>query len=108
MTDGTGTNSYTYNPILGTVTTGAGRLGSVSVPIAGARATVTYSYDELGRVNSRSIDGANPVGTTFDSLGRVTNVSNALGAFTYGYVDATSRLSEVTYPNGQKSDYSYF
>jgi RHS repeat-associated protein len=30
------------------------------------------------------------------------------GSFGYSYVDTTSRLSEVTYPNGQKTDYSYF
>ena len=112
MTDGAGTTSYTYNAITGSVTTGAGRLASVSVPIAGSTAAVTYSYDELGRVTGRGVDAAttnaNNVSTTFDDLGRVTSVSNALGAFTYAYVDATSRLSEVTYPNGQKTDYSYF
>ena len=40
----------------------------------------------------------------------VTNVSNALGAFTYAYVDTTSRLSEVTYPSGTglSTSYGYF
>ena len=108
MTDVTGTTSYTYNPVNGHL--GAGRLASVSVPIAGGTAAVAYSYDELGHVVMRSIDGANPVGTTFDALGRVTNVSNALGAFTYGYVDETARLSSVTYPSGTglTTSYSYF
>jgi YD repeat-containing protein len=112
MTDGTGTTSYVYNPITGSVTTGAGRLASVSVPIAGTTASVTYAYDALGRVTNRGVDAAttnaNNVSTTFDTLGRVTNVTNALGAFTYAYVDTTSRLAEVTYPNWQKTDYSYY
>jgi RHS repeat-associated protein len=110
MTDGTGTTSYAYNPIPGTPTTGAGRLASVSVPIGGGSATVAYGYDELGRVTSRTVDGASAVGTTFDPLGRVTNVNNPLGAFTYAYVDTTSRLSGVTYPTGTglSTSYGYF
>jgi RHS repeat-associated protein len=75
---------------------------------------VTYSYDALDRVTGRSVDAsttnANNVSTTFDALGRVTGVTNALGAFTYAYVDQTSRLSGVTYPSatGLTTSYSYF
>jgi RHS repeat-associated protein len=121
MVDGTGTTQYSYNPVNGHL--GAGRLGSVTVPIKGTgdTASVTYTtsagatgYDELGRVVAYGIDqattNANNVGTTFDALGRVTGVSNALGAFTYAYVDETSRLSGVTYPSstGLTTNYSYF
>ena len=111
-TGGTGTTSYSYNSINALV--GAGRLSSVSVPIASTTATVTYSYDELGRVTERDVDHAtidlNDVATTFDALGRVTGVTNALGAFTYAYVNETSRLSSVTYPSGTglSTSYSYF
>jgi len=114
MADGTGTTTYSYNGVYtsGSAITGGGRLASVSVPIASTSGTITYSYDEVGRVTGRSIDAAttdaNNVSTTFDALGRVTGVSNALGSFGYSYVDTTSRLSEVTYPNNQKTDYSYF
>jgi RHS repeat-associated protein len=88
----------------------------VTVPIAGTTntAAVAYTYDELGRVVSRSIDSANPVGTTFDALSRVTNVTNALAptspGFQYAYVDQTSRLSGVTYPSGTglSTTYGYF
>ena len=40
----------------------------------------------------------------------MTGVGNALGAFTYAYVNQTSRLSGVTYPSGTglTSSYSYF
>lgn len=31
-----------------------------------------------------------------------------IGTFTYAYVGATDRLQQLTYPNGQISDYSYF
>ena len=114
MTDGTGTTTYSYYPITGSVTTGAGRLASSSVPIAGSTAAVTYSYDALGRVTGHSVDtattNANNVSAAFDTLGRVTNVTNALGAFTYAYLDQTSRASSVTYPSGTglSTAYSYF
>jgi RHS repeat-associated protein len=121
MTDGTGTTSYSYNGVYtsGSPITGGGRLASVSVPIASSSAAITCGYDALGRVTERDVDhsstDANNVSTTFDSLGRVTGVTNALGAFTYAYVDTTSRLSSVTYPTGTGgtghsmiTDYSYY
>jgi RHS repeat-associated protein len=114
MTDGTGTTSFNYNAIpagaASSPTTGAGQLGSISVPIAGSSATVAYGYDQLGRATSRTVDGASEVDATFDSLGRLTGASNSLGAFTYAYVDETSRLASVTYPSGTtlSTSYSYF
>ena len=116
MTDGTGETDYTYNAVYssGSAITGGGKLSSVSVPIAGSTAAITYGYDALGRVTSRGVDhattDANDVSTTFDSLGRVTDVTNPLGDFTYAYVDQTSRLSSVTYPSGTGlvTNYSYF
>lgn len=116
MADGTGTTTYTYNAYSNvqppTLTTGAGRLGSESGPLASA--TVAYGYDELGRMTSRSINGATNNGTTiaYDSLGRVHGITNPLGAsgsgFVYNYVGATNRLSSIQYPNGQSTSYSYF
>jgi RHS repeat-associated protein len=114
MSDGTGTTSYSYNAIpagaASSPTTGAGQLGTISTPIAGSSAAIAYGYDQLGRVTSRTVDGGSEVDTTFDSLGRVTNASNPLGAFTYAYVDETSRLAGVTYPSGTtlSTTYSYF
>jgi YD repeat-containing protein len=78
---------------------------------------VIATYDELGRVVSRGIDSTNYVGTTFDALGRVTNVTNALApaspGFQYGYVNTpnpSSRLASVTYPSGTglSTSYTYY
>ena len=44
----------------------------------------------------------------FDALGRLTVVTNALGAFTNGYADLTPRISSVAYPNGQTVSYGYY
>jgi YD repeat-containing protein len=42
--------------------------------------TITYAYDELGRVTTRAINGAaNTVTWGFDALGRVTSEANVLG-----------------------------
>ena len=109
MTDGIGTTTYSYNPITSGVAPGAGRLSSIQMPMASGTGTPTiqYTYDELGRVTSHSIDSVAESGT-FDALGRITSGSNALGAFHYGYVDATERLSSGTYPNGQVTHYAYY
>ncbi|MGH6690646.1 MAG: RHS repeat domain-containing protein [Gammaproteobacteria bacterium] len=84
---------------------GATRLASVDGPLAND--TITYSYDPLGRVTTRAVNG---VGVTwsFDALGRVTAEANALGTFTYGYDGPTDRLASVAYPNGQTSEYGYY
>lgn len=103
MVDGIGTTTYAYKApgVLG-----AGRVASVDGPLTND--TITYIYDELGRVTVRAINGtANTVTWEFDALGRVESEANVLGTFTYTYDGVTSRLATVTYPNNQTSAYSY-
>jgi RHS repeat-associated protein len=102
MTDGTGITSYTYYP-LGVL--GADNVQTVQGPLANS--TITLGYDELGRSNSRQING---VGQSLlrDALGRISSVTNALGAFTYQYDGVSNRLAEVDGPNGRKSLFTYF
>ncbi|HTS18573.1 MAG TPA: RHS repeat-associated core domain-containing protein [Verrucomicrobiae bacterium] len=99
MVDTNGTTTYTYNPTTNTVL-GAGRLASAAIPLLNATATITYGYDQMGRVISRAIDSVTNR-CTYDNLGRVVIVNNALGVFTNTYVDTTARLAAMTYPNGQ-------
>jgi RHS repeat-associated protein len=103
IADGTGTTSYAYYPpgVLG-----AGRLHSVDGPLDDD--TITYSYDELGRVTSKQIGGPSRVETqAFDVLGRLTQITNSLGSFSYTYDGAVGRPASVTYPNGQQTTYAY-
>lgn len=102
MTDGTGLTSYTYYPV-GVL--GADNVQTIQGPLANS--TITLGYDELGRLNSRSING---VAQTLlrDALGRVTLITNTLGAFTYVYDGVSRRLSEVDGPNGRKTQFTYF
>jgi len=103
MVDGTGTTTYAYHPV---AVLGATQLASVDGPLTND--TITYVYDELGRVTTRAIDGAaNTLTWSFDALGRVTSEADVLGTFTYTYEGVTSRVATVTYPNGQTSAYSY-
>jgi RHS repeat-associated protein len=103
MVDGIGTTSYTYKSA---GVNGAGQVAAVDGPLTDD--TIAYTYDELGRVIQRTINGtANQVDWTFDALGRVTSEDNLLGEFTYTYHGVTNRLNTVTYPNGQTSSYSY-
>jgi RHS repeat-associated protein len=107
MTDGTGTTTWTYNAITTTPTLGAGLLASVSGPVGGSSYTMSFSYDELGRAVSRSINGAS-VTDSFDALGRVSSELDPLGTFGYSYVGATRRLSGMSFPNSQTTAFTYF
>jgi len=107
MNDGVGLTTYAYNAVTAPPALGAGKISSVDGPLDND--TITYSYDELGRVTNSSINGAaNAASQEYDSLGRVQNVTNPLGTFSYAYVNATGRLDHVDLPNGQKTQYSYF
>jgi RHS repeat-associated protein len=107
MTDGVGTTTYTFNPINASTSLGAGRLAAISGPLPNS--TVSYTYDELGRVLSHSINGsANSNSVIYDALGRIASVSNPLGQFTYQYVDLTSRVRSLAYPNAQVTNFEYY
>lgn len=104
MVDGTGTTAYGYYPV--TTSLGAGMLQTVNGPLTDD--TITYFYDELGRVSRRDVNGsANTVLYGYDALGRMNAQGNLLGQFGFAYDGPTSRLLKVTYPNGQVSDYTY-
>jgi RHS repeat-associated protein len=99
--DGSGTTTYTYRPF-GTL--GAGQTQTVDNPFAND--SLTYTYDELSRVVAR--DFAGTVSTwSFDQQGRVQTQGETFGTFTYAYIGNTPRVGTLTYPNNQRSIYSY-
>lgn len=74
-----------------------------------------YTYDELGRLKKTQIVDDATFTTasysdeaTFDTRGRVSAVTNNLGAFSYAYMGQSNRVDFVNYPNGMKVDYSYY
>lgn len=104
MTDGTGTTRYSYHPITGAPALGAGALASVDGPLPND--TITHGYDELGRAVHRAINGVGLAGS-FDEAGRLTGLTNVLGAFGFGYEGATSRMISKALPNGQTETRGY-
>ena len=107
MTDGMGLTTYAYNAIVSPPALGAGQLSSIDGPLDND--TITYSYDELGRLSDCSVNGsANATSIQYDTIGRTQATTNPLGAFNYAYVNATGRLDHVNYPGGQKTQYAYF
>lgn len=73
MSDGSGLTTFTYNPVTATPALGANRLASVNGPLPNS--LIAYSYDELGRLVSRSINGVAQT-VLYDQLSRVTRVTN--------------------------------
>jgi RHS repeat-associated protein len=102
MTDGIGTMTYAYVPA---GKQGAGQPASVDGPLAND--TVSYTYDEVGRQKTRTLNGVTTT-WTFDTRGRVETEVDPIGTFTFAYDGVTSRLQQLAYPNGQTSTYSYF
>jgi len=105
MIDGTGTTTYTYNPITTSPSLGAGELASVDGPLAND--TVSYSYDELARIATRGLSGFSS-SFGYDALGRVSTQSTPVGTFAPSYDGTTLRPLSLSYPNGQTTQYSYF
>jgi RHS repeat-associated protein len=102
MVDGVGTTNYSYVP--------AGQLGALQLATEAkptGYGTVALQYDQLSRVVNESIDGADSRSFTYDSIGRVSNQANGLGAFTYQFVGSSNRLQVLTEP-AQKFNLSYY
>ena len=94
MTDGSGTTTSAYVPINPADTVyGDGQLASVGGRIAGD--TMAYVYDQLGRLATRTFDGATTTVSGYDALGRVTGTTNPLGTWTPTYEGLSGRVDFV-------------
>ncbi|EJB01774.1 RHS repeat-associated core domain protein [Rhizobium leguminosarum bv. trifolii WSM597] len=93
MTDGAGTTDFDYYPAF---SVGALQLQTECFTTNGASGCshdITYGYDELGRMASRTISGSGPETFQYDAIGRQTNHSSDLGAFELGYLGETPQLT---------------
>ena len=82
------TTQFTYGP--------AGSLGALQVQQeAGpfANGAITSAYDELGRLSSRTVQGAGAETFQYDAIGRLTGHASDLGAFTLGYLGQTGQIT---------------
>jgi hypothetical protein len=98
---------YDYNTIPLNPTLGAGKLHTIDGPLSDD--TITFEYDELGRVINQGIEGGEDSVVHYDSLGRVNWTENALGHFDHTYDGVTPRLTQtVAQAIGQTTNYVYF
>jgi hypothetical protein len=88
MTDGTGTRQYTYVPV-GSL--GALQLQQESGPLASS--AISSVYDELGRLASRTVQGAGAETFQYDAIGRLVTHANDLGSFTLSYLGQTDQTT---------------
>jgi RHS repeat-associated protein len=87
-TDGIGTTQFAYVPV-GSL--GALRVQQESGPFADS--AITSAYDELGRVASRTVQGAGAETFQYDAIGRLTGHTSDLGTFTLGYLGQTGQIT---------------
>ena len=92
-----------YNAVNGKV--GSGLLAHVVGPAPGNQAS--FSYDALGRVVKRVING-NAEEYEYDQLGRRIIARNALGTFRYTWAGVTERLASVARRGGLHTAFTYF
>jgi YD repeat-containing protein len=91
FSDGVGQTQYGYYPA-GAL--GAGQVSQEDGPWPND--TLQYSYDKLGRLASRQINGAGKMSMGYDMLGRQAKATNPLGAFTYAYLGATTQVTDIS------------
>lgn len=89
MEDGTGTSSWTYDP-----------LHRLTASTDGAGNTVGYAYDANGNLTGITYPNGSVVSRTFDGANRLTSVSDWLGNTTSLMYDADSNLTSETFPSG--------
>lgn len=82
--------------------------GNISSKLVRSGETITYSYDPLNRLESKTVPG--PYGDTilfsYDLTGRMEDVIYAGGMYLYGY-DNVGRLTSVVDHNGRSVQYEY-
>lgn len=105
MADGTGLTTYAYGAVTGGVAPDANLLTEIRTGWTNSR--LTFAYDELSRVVTRSVDGS-AQNIVRDAAGRTTLVHNALGNFDFTYEGSSSRIAQISYPNGMSTTAAYF
>jgi len=100
MSDGSGNTTYTYDAL--------DRLTTKAAPAG----TLTYGYDEAGKLASISSNHAHGIHVdySYDDLNRLSTVTDSRlqgnQTTTYTY-DNASNVATVTYPNGLTSTFTY-
>jgi hypothetical protein len=81
----------------------------ITNPVAGGSNTdtITYAYDALNRIVGMNVVGQSQA-IAYDAISRITAERNTLDSFTYGYSDATPRVTSVTSNSDPSLTMSYY
>jgi YD repeat-containing protein len=61
--------------------------------VTDASSTISYVYDQLGRLASRTVQGQGAESFGYDAIGRLTSHASDLGAFTLAYLGQTGQIT---------------
>lgn len=104
-TDGAGTWTYAYKttstaPSHPSTANGAGQIASIDGPWG--QDTMTYSYDDAGRLTSRSMSNGSYYNQTWsesltlDSLGRLKSTPNGMGTWNHSFIGNSVLVDKIT------------
>ncbi len=102
MTDGTGSETYSYNEL--------GLLTGVSKVIGGVTYAITYGYNLAGEVNSVTYPSGRVVRQEYDTVGRLASIGS--GSTTYltipsGKYTPSGQITGFTYGNGVEAAFGF-
>ena len=113
--NGWGSKTYSYNDYVtdpfGVKITGGGKLASISNNVL-SNSTISFGYDELGRLTNRSVNNSSNSETlSFDAASRILATVNNLGTLGVAYQNSDSgslQVSSIAYPNSQTSNFNWY
>ncbi len=96
--DGSGVYLFTYDE--------ASRIETIDGPWEND--TITYSYDDLGRVRTVQVAGGLLRTYSYDTMGRLTQVQVGSQVYAYSFKGPVNPLIEtLTLPSGARTEYQY-
>ncbi|MGA8221249.1 MAG: RHS repeat-associated core domain-containing protein [Candidatus Acidiferrales bacterium] len=100
MTDGPGSESYTYEIL--------GRLTQLQKVVNGTAYTISYSYNQAGSVTSVTYPSGKVINRSYDSIGRLSSIANGSSNLWSGLTyDPLFHLTGATYGNGVTETLGY-
>jgi RHS repeat-associated protein len=72
-----------------------------------ANDTLTYTYDDLGRIVSAQLQNGQTTGHEYDDLGRLTKVKVGTKEYIYQYDGVSPLIKKLTRPNTVATSYGY-
>lgn len=100
MTDGIGSESYSYNTM--------GWATQLVKNISGTNYTIGYSYNNVGELTQITYPSGRQVGQSYDAMGRLSGITNNSAiALTINNYNAAGQVLGVTYGNGVTGAFTY-